>query len=211
MLANPLPSYLYTGFMDDDNVRAFFDAYNSLSQQMYDWFATVNLPIFIGSSNGGDQLHWLVHGIYGQLPPSMVNSKTITAGPYNTILYNQLPYNGWKKTNENTQIVTSDDVFKRILTWNFYKGDGFNFTVPWLKRRVRRFLEGALGTDIVNDQQWGVSVTFDGNGGINITLAVSSQTAGFIDLTFADIFKSAFDNKLLHMPFWANVTVTLES
>lgn len=211
MLTEPMKAYQYTDFQDDDNIRAFFDAYNILMQQMYDWFLNVNLPIFIGGYNGGDQLHWLVHGIYGQLPPSMVNSKTLIAGPYNTIMYDQIPYNGWKKTNENTQIVTSDDIFKRILTWNFYKGDGFNFSASWLKRRVRRFLEGDNGTDIVNDQQWGVSVVFNGGGEITITLSAASQTAGYINLTFADLFKSAFDNQLLHMPFWAKVTVNLES
>lgn len=208
MLTDTMKAYLYTAYNDDDDVRAFFTAYNMISQQFYDWMQNVNMPIFSGGYNAGDQLYWLVYGIYGVTPPSMVSSKKFTYGPYSRIIFNDMPYNKYKVESENTQIVTSDDVFKRILTWNFYKGDGFTFSATWLKRRVRRFLEGANGTDITNDQQWGVSVAFDGAGGI--TIALHSANAAYIDLSFANIFKSAFDNNLLHMPFWASVTVTVD-
>ena len=208
MLTSPIKAYLYQGFNDDDDVRAFFTAYNALAQQFYDWMLNVNMPIFIGGYNAGNQLYWLVYGLYGVTPPSMVSSKKFTYGPYSHIIFNDMPYNALKVESQNTQVLTSDDVFKRILTWNFYKGDGFTFSVPWLKRRVRRFLEGTNGVDITNDQQWGVSVVFDGSGGITINL--SSERSTFINLAFASIFKSAFENNLLHMPFWASVTVTVD-
>lgn len=209
MLSTVFKSYTYTQYSDDVNISAFFGAYNKLAQEIYGWLLTADLPIFIGGYNSSDQLYWIAHGIYGQTPPSMVSNKSLSFGPYNTIKYNQLAYNKRKKISENSQIVASDDVFKRIMTWNFYKGDGMGFSVTWLKRRVRRFLEGSLGSDIVNDQQFGVSVTFDGAGGISIKLSTASETAGFINLAFASILSSAFDNNLLHMPFWADVTVTV--
>lgn len=207
MLATVFPAYLYTQYADDDEIRAFFDAYNDMVQATYDWMKTANLPIFAGDYNSGDQLYWIAYGIYGQTPPSMVSTKRVTYGPYNTVRFNELPFNKRKRVTTNSQIVASDDVFKRIMTWNFYKGDGFLFNVAWLKRRVRRFLEGALGTDILNDQQWGVSVEFDGAGGITITL---SQSSIYTNFALASILQSAFNNNLLHMPFWANVTVNLE-
>lgn len=210
MLNKIIEAYQYQQYADDDNIRAFFDAYNNQAQAIYDWMKGANLPIFIGGFNSGSQLNWIAYGIYGQTPPSMVSSKSVTYGPYNTIYFNQLAYNKRKKISTNSQIVASDDVFKRIMTWNFYKGDGFNFTTTWLKRRVRRFLEGSLGTDVVNDQQWGISVSYTGDGGIEIDLSPPDSGDGYVDLSFASILQSAFNNELLHMPFWASVNVTLE-
>ena len=36
-------------------------------------------------------------------------------------------------------VITNDDLYRRILTWHFYKGDGNYFSVRWLKARMRRF------------------------------------------------------------------------
>ena len=85
MLTSPIKAYLYQGFNDDDDVRAFFTAYNALAQQFYDWMLNVNMPIFIGGYNAGNQLYWLVYGLYGVTPPSMVSSKKFTYGPYSHI------------------------------------------------------------------------------------------------------------------------------
>jgi hypothetical protein len=79
-------------------------------------------------------------------------------------MFNQLPFNGRKVVNQSEQVVVSDDLFKRIMTWNFYKGDGYYFTIPWLKRRIMRFLTGVDGVDVVNDQRWSISVLFSGSG-----------------------------------------------
>jgi len=50
-------------------------------------------------------------------------------------------------------VLTSDDVYRRILTWHFYKGDGNYLSIRWLKRRVWRFIYGKNG--------WGPSYAFD--------------------------------------------------
>lgn len=233
ILKDCIKAYLYTNYMNDDNVRAFFTAFNSVSQEMYDWMLAANLPIFIGSSHSGDELRWLVKGIYGQNFPYLVTRKTTSNGPYNTFVFNSLPYNGRKQTTVTNNIATSDDIFKRILTWNFYKGDGMHFTVTWLKRRVMRFLLGVDGTDVLNDTQAGISVIFDGNGGIiiginSITQYVTNsalygtdqyngEPIGSMDVSatingdfqYAGVLKAAFENGLLRMPFWSNVSVNI--
>lgn len=56
MLDDIIRSYMYTQYNDDDNLRAFFTAYNSMAQGIYDWMVNANLPIFIGDYNTGDQL-----------------------------------------------------------------------------------------------------------------------------------------------------------
>ncbi|HAS0833500.1 TPA: hypothetical protein I3292_003484, partial [Enterobacter cloacae subsp. cloacae] len=151
MLEDIIKSYLYTQYNDDDDLQAFVSAYNSMAQEIYSWMVNANLPIFVGVYNSGDQLKWLARGIYGVKPPVLVSGKQTTYGSYNAVMFNQLPFNGRQVVDQSEQVVVSDDLFKRIMTWNFYKGDGFHFTIPWLKRRIMRFLTGADGVDVIND------------------------------------------------------------
>ncbi|WBA60278.1 hypothetical protein [Citrobacter sp. 21OH12SH02A-Citro] len=148
------------------------------------------------------------------------------------MLFNQLPFNGRKIVNQSEQVVVSDDLFKRIMTWNFYKGDGYYFTIPWLKRRIIRFLTGVDGVDVVNDQRWSISVLFSGSGAsITIIKGYRKLTDSTIfnsfsfnsraynqkknvliksnEYDYAPLFKQAFDSGLLHMPFYQPVTITI--
>lgn len=232
MLEDIIKSYLYTQYNDDDDLQAFVTAYNEMAQQTYEWMRQANLPVFVGGYNAGDQLKWIARGIYGVKPPVMVSGKRSAYGPFNSMLFNQLPFNGRKVVNQSDQVVVSDDLFKRIMTWNFYKGDGFYFTIPWLKRRVMRFLTGIDGVDVVNDQRWSISVLFSDSGAsISIIKGFRKLTDSSIfntssfnarafnqkssiliksnDYEYADLFKQAFDSGLLHMPFYQPVTVTI--
>ena len=153
-------------------------------------------------------------------------------GPYNAVLFNQLPFNGRKVVNQSEQVAVSDDLFKRIMTWNFYKGDGYYFTIPWLKRRIMRFLTGIDGVDVVNDQRWSISVLLSSSGAsISIikgfrrltdasmfnhftynSQAFNQNKSVLIKSTnyeYASLFKQAFDSGLLHMPFYQPVSVTI--
>ncbi|MBZ6860922.1 hypothetical protein [Klebsiella michiganensis] len=230
MLDSIIRSYMYTQYNDDDNLRAFFTAYNSIAQGIYDWMVNANLPVFIGEYNTGDQLRWISHGIYGVLPPVISSSEQREIGPYNTLEFNQLAFNEYRVINQSDQVVVSDDLFKRIMTWNFYKGDGFYFSIPWIKRRILRFLLGINGTDILNDQRWSISIQFV-DGGIVISIykgrrqftrsAIYNASAynsrkynqkdtAFViteDFEFAIFFKQAMDSGLLHMPFYQSITV----
>ncbi|EPB4501580.1 hypothetical protein [Yersinia enterocolitica] len=160
------------------------------------------------------------------------SDKRRISGPFNAMLFNQLPFNGRVVKNESEQVVASDDVFKRVMTWNYYKGDGFNFTIPWLKRRIMRFLTGVDGVDVLNDQRWSISVLFSSSGAsISIvkgyrkltssslynastfnTRSFNQKTSVLIksnEYEFASLFKQAFDSGLLHMPFYQPVSVTI--
>ncbi|HDW1380824.1 TPA: hypothetical protein RK230_003859 [Enterobacter asburiae] len=232
MLEDIIKSYLYTQYNYDDDLQAFVSAYNAMAQEIYSWMINANLPIFVGGYNVGDQLRWIARGIYGVKPPVLVSGKQTTYGPFNTVMFNQLPFNGRKVVNQSEQVIVSDDLFKRIMTWNFYKGDGYYFTIPWLKRRIIRFLTGIDGVDVVNDQRWSVSVLFSGSGasisiikgyrrltnsslynsfGFN-TRVFNQKVSGVIKSTeyeYAELFKQAFDSGLLHMPFYQPVSVTI--
>lgn len=232
MLEEIIKSYLYTQYNDDDDIQAFVSAYNAMAKNIYSWMVKANLPIFVGDYNAGDQLKWIARGIYGVKPPVLVSGKQTIYGPYNAMMFNQLPFNGRRVVDQSEQVVVSDDLFKRIMTWNFYKGDGFHFTIPWLKRRIMRFLTGADGVDVINDQRWSVSVLFSGAGAsISIvkgyrkltdsslynsftfnSRVFNQKTSVLIKSTnyeYASLFKQAFDSGLLHMPFYQPVSVTI--
>lgn len=232
MLEDIIRSYLYTQYNDDDNIRAFVTAYNTMAKNIYDWMRTANLPIFVGGYNSGDQLRWIARGIYGVKPPVLASGRQLVIGSFNTFTFNSVPFNTRKVINQSEQVVVSDDLFKRIMTWNFYKGDGFYFTIPWLKRRIMRFLTGINGVDVVNDQHWSISVLFSG-GGASVSIikgfrkltdssvyntqtfnsrAYNQKTSVIIksnEYEYASLFKQAFDSGLLHMPFYQPVSVTI--
>lgn len=232
MLEDIIRSYLYTQYNDDDNIRAFVTAYNTMAKNIYDWMRTANLPIFVGGYNSGDQLRWIARGIYGVKPPVLASGRQLVLVAFNTFTFNTVPFNTRKVINQSEQVVVSDDLFKRIMTWNFYKGDGFYFTIPWLKRRIMRFLTGINGVDVVNDQHWSISVLFSG-GGASVSIikgfrkltdssvynaqafnsrAYNQKTSVLIksnEYEYASLFKQAFDSGLLHMPFYQPVSVTI--
>ncbi|WP_275156364.1 hypothetical protein [Citrobacter portucalensis] len=232
MLEDIIRSYLYTQYNDDDNIRAFVTAYNTMAKNIYDWMKNANLPIFVGGYNAGDQLRWIARGIYGVKPPVLSSGRQLVLGAFNTFTFNTVPFNTRKVINQSEQVVVSDDLFKRIMTWNFYKGDGFYFTIPWLKRRIMRFLTGVNGVDVVNDQHWSISVLFSGEGAsVSIikgfrkltdssvyntqtfnSRAYNQKTSVLIksnEYEYASLFKQAFDSGLLHMPFYQPVSVTI--
>jgi hypothetical protein len=232
-LLNTIPSYLYQQYTDDDSLQAFVAAYNIMAQQYVDWFNYINLPIYTGLS--GALLDWVAQGLYGIARPALSSNKSRVRGPFNTAPFNTIAFNQSKRVGPTDVTATSDDVFKRILTWHLYKGDGKEFTVQWLKRRIVRFLFGVNGTDY-NGSTNGISVTFGVNSQINITLisGVRKTTGGaifnrfyfnqrsssafndvqstvliFIPPPLAAIFQEAINTGVLEMPLQYSVVVTI--
>lgn len=227
-----IPSYLYQQYKDDDDLLAFVRAHNELAQGVIDWFNEANLPIYTGLS--GPLLDWVAEGLYGMVRPTLSSGANRNVGPLNTYGYNSWALNAFRIIGPTNVSATSDDIFKRIITWAFFKGDGAEFNVRFLKRRVMRFL---LGTDGVNynvDQTYQVSVTFAGRNQVNITLINGFRTItggallnrfGFnqfvplnsLATTFtsvtplpnAAILKQAIDSGALELPFQYEYVVTV--
>lgn len=198
---NTIPAYVYVQYQDDDNVAAFFDAYNIYAQAYVDWFNALNLPIYTQGPVSGPLLDWVAEGLYGIARPGLATSiGDPTQGGVNTFTANALPANGYRPGLAETYTATNDDTFRRIITWAFYKSDGKTFTPQWLKRRINRFLTGVNGTDIINDTQYGVSVAPTGFKAWTITLATTPASV---------IFKIAVESGILELPFQITWTVTL--
>lgn len=233
-LTEVIPSFLYEEYADDDDLQAFVAAYNDLAQGYVDWFATIGLPVYTGPSIVGTLLDWVAQGIYGMVRPALQSGRNRDLGPLNTYPYNMLPLNRRKLVGPRDVTVTSDDVFKRIITWNFYKGDGNVFNVRWLKRRVMRFLIGQNGTAPNVDETYLISVTFGAGSVVSIRISVGTRAItggalynrfGFNRMAynalmttfnpapnppaFAAVFKQAMESGALIVPFQLNFSVEL--
>lgn len=227
-----IPAYLYQEYYDDEDLQAFVAAYNNLSQQMLDWFNTIGLPVYIGLS--GALLDWVAEGLYGLTRPVLGSGQNQNLGALNTYVLDPLvlPLNTIKKVGPSNFAVVNDDVFKRILTWWLYRGDGKQFDIRWLKRRVMRFLIGTNGVDPPVDQTYQVSVTF-AHGIITITIyngirrvvggaipnqcLLNSKYPNELDttftvlapLTFAPILQEAVNAGVLALPFQYTFVVNI--
>lgn len=199
MLKTTIPAYPFREYADDDNIRSFFDMFNVASQQYLDWFNQVGLPYYPGLS--GELLQWVGIGLYG-VPyyNALQSSSTPAVGPLNTANLNTIPLDFYSFPTETFFQVT-DDVYKRIITWNFYKGDGKRFCPRWLKRRIMRFI---VGTNGIDPQPWNddfvvgcenttaLSVQFSGTT-CTITLSQLALSAMLqLAPNILTIFKSAF-------------------
>jgi hypothetical protein len=199
MINNPLPAYLYQQYNNDPDLLAFFTAYNNISQDLLNQTNNLNLPIY--TNLNAPLLDWVALSIYGVVRPSL--SQIVTTGSangvYDTQAYNVMGYSINSSTITNNFYIVTDDYFQRILTWNFYKGDGFQYNTRWLKRRIARFLYGVNGTDIpsVNDI-YNVSVSYSDS---NITIHIPNTS-------IAPIFQSALLTGALNVPFQYNYNVT---
>lgn len=199
-ILNTIPAYLYVEYQDDQNVQSFIDANNEYVQAYIDYLNNLNLPIYTNGNIVGSFLDWVATGIYGYPRPSLPSSGTILVGPINTWPPNEIPINGIIASVGGTFYQTTDDIYKRCLTWHFYKGDGMTTTAHWLKRRINRFLNGVNGADVPNDTTYNISVAPTGFKTWTITLANSP---------ISSIFKIAVQAGVLELPFQIQWTVTL--
>lgn len=197
-----IPSYSFTQYNDDPNVVAFFDAYNEIAQGYLDSLNDLNLPCWTSPAIIGELLDWVALGIYGQDRPLLqVSEDAIARGAYNTIEYNSIAYARMKNYIPGSASYVPDDYFKRILTWNFYKGDGLHFCIDWLKRRVARFIHGVNGIDPPVQSTFDVSVTVD-SGVFSIVIPDYGNGVGYF-------LKDAIDQSLVNLPFIYTYSTTV--
>ena len=180
------------------DLQAFVNSYNAIAQGYLDSVNALNLPIY--TLQTGSMLDWVALGLYGIQRPSLSVGTTYTPlGVYNTVVYNETAYSEDVKGGDITVYAVTDDYFKRIITWNFYSGDSFQFTIPWLKRRVKRFLDGIDGVDFPIDETYDISVSLIGVNAFEINVP---------DTEAARILEACVLQGIISLPFQYIFTVT---
>ena len=184
---NIIPSYLYTEYADDDALQAFVAGFNVYAQQFLAWMNNLNLPIYTGGIIENALLDWVATGLYGISRPVFQTGMNKTIAPYNSYAYNRNAYNRRKVTSSTTYTLATDDIYRRVITWNFYKGDGMQYNTVWLKKRISRF----LGVSPANDNTYQVSVTYSG----------SAVTILLPHLPISSILQAAVSAGVVNLPF----------
>ncbi|HDR9497032.1 TPA: hypothetical protein QDC06_000217 [Burkholderia cepacia] len=158
-LENVIPAYLYVQYSDDADLQAFIASFNSLAQGYLDWFNSTPLGVYTSSSINGPLLDWIGQGIYGISRPVISTLTVATSGQVSTVPVNTSAINRHLIRRSGTVSIATDDIYKRVLTWHLYLGDGRQMSVQWLRRRVARFLYGENGADIPVDYLPRVGIT----------------------------------------------------
>lgn len=228
---NVVPAYVYYQYSDDQDIQAFNTSYNDLTQGYLNWFNNANLPVYTVLE--GQLLDWMASGLYGYARPALTYGFPVYDGTYNTYAYNTTPYNVQNVIQEPTYTFANDDAYKRCLTWHFYKDDGRQFTIPWLKRRIQRFLQGVDGAGQGISQTYQISITFGVGNVVNINIITAykylnrgmyntfeynsmafndsdSTLVTFTQLAYAENFKSAVLSGALELPFQYTYVVNIE-
>lgn len=193
-----IPSYPYVQFADDVNISAWFAAYNTYAQKYLDWFNDTPLFDYTNSSVTGAFLDWIANGVYGVYRTPIPCGQGRYIGPLNTYTPNEIPLNQQKESSGAASYAMTDDIFRRVITWNFYKGDGLNPSIPWLKRRVARF----LGADVVGHND--ISITISSR-----TVSIKIINSSNYNSTVISNMKSVISLGYVNLPF--NYTFTVEA
>lgn len=146
-LAAILASYLYQQYTDDDDLQGFVVAYNSMAQVYQDWFNATPLGVYTSPGISGSLLDWIGQGVYGIRRPVVGTLGSFTKGALATLFFGQIAMAAEKTTQTGSASPVNDDIYKRVLTWWLYRGDGKQMSIDWIKRRISRFMYGVNGTD----------------------------------------------------------------
>jgi hypothetical protein len=203
-LTSILAAYVYKQYEDDPNIQAFNAAYNGLAQQYMTYLAGLNLPVYTLLS--GSLLDAVADNLYGVYRPALQSGAVTGVGPLNTWALNTITLNTFNVMGSVAVVGVNDDYYKRIITWNFYKGDGQYFSIPFLKKRVMRFLTCANGATTLIDNTYPVSVTFSGT---VVTITITLTMANGLNLPSALIFQGAVNAGVLPLPFQYTYTITI--
>lgn len=190
-------AYLYDEYQTDENLAAWWQARNQLTQGYLDWWNNTPLGVYTSPQVSGALLDWIGQGIYGIPRPVISTSSTSFLAGLNQFALNSIDLNGNQFRQSGTAQIADDDIYRRVLTWWLWRGDGPYMNVTWLKRRVMRFLSGENGSDLLLSQG-PPSITVSGNV-INISVPESAT---------ATIMSDFLASNILLMPFPYSASVS---
>ncbi len=195
-----LPAYAYQQYAWSQDIQAFFGSLNTILQGYLTWFYETPLAAYTAPAISGPLLDWTATGIYGVARPAIGAITTVTSGPLGTNVLGTHTFGVLYVLQSGTASIVNDDIYKRVLTWILFRGDGMRFSIPWLLRRVERFLGGVNGSDVPLDLATRPTVTVSGS-----AFAITVPSANPASL----IFEQLIGQGLLPLPLPYTFTITV--
>lgn len=194
-----LYAYLYWQWRGDPYLKVFVDTYNELSDQYLDEIRNLNLPNFYTKS--GLWLDYVAKNIYGISRKQVLYAHNLIYRGLNTVTPNVVDPNAARIIKYSTAHTMSDEEFKKVIQWNFYKGDGFCFSIPYLKRRIIRFLNITCSNVIdIND----ISIQVQDK---KFKITILNELA---NSPFMTLLRDVISNGLINLPFMFNFVLENE-
>ena len=198
LLEQIIPMYLYQQYADDSDLQAFVSTFNTLAQGYLSWFTdfyqATPLGVYTSANISGALLDWTATGIYN-LPRPIIPVASSAQGEWDSIDWNTIAWGGL-----GSQLIgVSDDIYKRFLTWHLYRGDGFQMSAQWVKRRIARFIYGINGSDFdIGFLQY-----------VNLSISAGRISATIPNTEPGQYLKALLQNNLMVVPFQVSISVNL--
>ncbi|WP_196424728.1 hypothetical protein [Commensalibacter melissae] len=181
--------YLYLQWKEDDNLDAFVKVHNETTDKYLDEIRKLNIPNY--KTKNGKFLDYVAKNLYGISRKPLLNAQTIVEMGINIDDPNTISPNDAKILSNSFRHEITDIEFRKIIEWNVYREDGFHFTIPWLKRRLSRFLSYSSGDMDMNS----ISIVAE-NRKITIRLLNDLQKS-----PYRELLKGVLLNKTINLPF----------
>ncbi|KMQ89981.1 hypothetical protein RF55_10317 [Lasius niger] len=140
-----IKAYAYQQYSDDPDIMALFEAHNQTAQDYLKTFLSHCPAIYIDDFWDSGELTYIAWFLWGQRRwYSDYASSIDLEGAIDDLPIDYASAGGSIPTPRQ-KLLINDDTFRRIMTWNLYRGDGQQFTIPWLKKRIKRWMVGVNG------------------------------------------------------------------
>jgi hypothetical protein len=181
--------FVGNGFEKSKDVRALFDTCNAELDSIIQSLSRLNLGLYLDKE--GAWLDWIAKGVFGFSRPSIAITELLSSqGGFNNFGFDKRGYGYSVNANTTAFVTLTDDQFKKYLQWHLWRGDGYQFSIPWLKARVARFAGVAISA-------------------VSISVTGSLYTITLANSVDANILKYLFVSELLELPENNDYTVIL--
>ena len=222
-----IPAYLYTQYADDPDVTAFFTVINQIGQGYLNWYNQTPLPVWTSPAISDALLDWIGTNLYNTTRPVIATDTSTSYGAMATYPMATQAMASFVRHLSGTAQIAPDDLYKRVLTWILYRGDGKQATIEWLRRRIARFLYGINGSDIYVGLITNVSIS---SNGVEVVGPLGTAALGTLymgelelvnfnsksnlsitipDLTISKSFTALFNAGFLPAPFQMKYSFTI--
>jgi hypothetical protein len=134
------PVYVYTGndFDKSPDVQALVEVANSGFNAVIENLRNLNVGLY--NDKCCEWLDWFAAGVYGFKRPTIAIGDTVKAdGGWGSFGFGDHGWGYGALSSDPSFESVPDSIFIKIIQWHLYRADGYQFSIPWLRRRIQRF------------------------------------------------------------------------
>lgn len=134
------PVYVYVGndFEKSPDVQALVEVANGGFNTVIENLRNLNAGLY--NDKCCEWLDWFAAGVYGFTRPTIAIGDTVKAtGGWGAFGFGEHGWGYGTLSSDPSFETVPDSIFIKTMQWHLYRADGFQFSIPWLRRRIQRF------------------------------------------------------------------------